>query len=71
MPPVLDTAATPIVQIIPQIRKEIENILFNVSVTSKPELNGVLTSTSGTQLDPSKSLRTMMTHNQHDCMDAT
>jgi hypothetical protein len=32
-----NTATTPIVQIVqPQIQKEIENILFNVSATSKP-----------------------------------
>ena len=36
---VLDTT-TPVVQKVqPQIQKKIENILFNVSATSKPKLN--------------------------------
>jgi hypothetical protein len=32
-------------------KKKYENILFNVSVTSIPELNRVLTSTGGTQVN--------------------
>ena len=67
------SCSAPIVQRYTQIRNKIKNILFNVSVTSKPELNWVLTSTSCTTWNPSKSLRTTMpsTCNWPDCMGAT